>query len=253
MAPSYRHPGVYTEEDSGGARPIEAAGTSTAAFVGEAPLAPSQVNRLVWINNWSEFSRAFTLGESGATQTPGLRSNALSHAVYGFFLNGGDRCCVVNTGKQGSLVGDGRQRKGLDLLEESDEVAIVVVPGRTESLVYDQVLSHCEKMKDRVAVLDAPPRVKSIDALTRELRPQQSDGGFGAVYFPHILVTDPLDPDGPTQTVAPSGHVAGIYARTDATSRLFLLRRGMLSKSESRKAGTQSVLAQLDNWPTYHV
>ncbi|MBI4650373.1 hypothetical protein HY745_03625 [Candidatus Desantisbacteria bacterium] len=32
--PSYLHPGVYIEEVSGGARPIEAVGTSTAAFIG---------------------------------------------------------------------------------------------------------------------------------------------------------------------------------------------------------------------------
>ena len=32
--PSYLHPGVYIEEISGGAKAIEAAGTSTAVFLG---------------------------------------------------------------------------------------------------------------------------------------------------------------------------------------------------------------------------
>ena len=38
--PTYLHPGVYVEEISGGVRPIEAGGTSTAAFVGIAEKGP---------------------------------------------------------------------------------------------------------------------------------------------------------------------------------------------------------------------
>lgn len=245
------YPGVYIEEVSSGTRPIEAVGTSTAAFVGEAPSADQHVNQLVWINNWTEFSRKFMRpGEPPPVETEvpakaedtedkedeakappparvktrvrpatavAPRSNALSHAVYGFFLNGGGRCCVVNVGRNGSLVGTGQTRQGLDLLEETDEVSIVAAPGRSDSKSYDQLLSHCEKMKNRVAVLDPPAQVTSIDALAGSARPRVSDGGFGAFYFPQILVADPLAPNDPPVAVAPSGHVAGIYARTDAT------------------------------------
>ena len=35
--PHYSSPGIYVEEVSGGTRPIEAVGTSTAGFVGTAP------------------------------------------------------------------------------------------------------------------------------------------------------------------------------------------------------------------------
>ena len=42
-----------------GARPIEAAGTSTAAFVGEAPNPDARVNQAVAINDWSSFVREF--------------------------------------------------------------------------------------------------------------------------------------------------------------------------------------------------
>ena len=42
MATSYLAPGVYVEEVPSGARPIEAVGTSTAAFVGAAPNGPSR-------------------------------------------------------------------------------------------------------------------------------------------------------------------------------------------------------------------
>lgn len=237
MATSYSYPGVYVEEVSSGTRPIEAVGTSTAAFVGEAPLSDAHVHQLVWINNWTEFSRQFIFppvesGEAVRTKkgnsksspadedesksaTAAPHSNALSHAVYGFFLNGGGRCCVVNVGKDGPLIGDGKTRKGLELLEETEQVSIVAAPCRFDGKSHDQLLSHCEKMKNRVAVLDSPAEVDSIDSLTKGLRPRQSDGGFGAFYFPHILVADPLSPNSPPVAVAPSGHIAGVFARTD--------------------------------------
>ncbi|HEX9992899.1 MAG TPA: phage tail sheath C-terminal domain-containing protein, partial [Acidimicrobiales bacterium] len=47
------------------------------------------------------------------------------------------------------------------------------------------------------------------------VRPRQSDGGYGAAYFPWITVRDPLGSDA-TVAVPPSGHLAGVWARTDA-------------------------------------
>jgi phage tail sheath protein FI len=48
------------------------------------------------------------------------------------------------------------------------------------------------------------------------LRPRQSDGGYGALYFPWLIVRDPANPAN-LVPVPPSGHMAGIWARTDAT------------------------------------
>lgn len=250
--PTYLAPGIYVEEVSGGARPIEAVGTSTAGFVGVAPDPTAHVNEYVDITNWSKFVRAFV--PEGAQSTP------LSHAVYGFFENGGSRCYVVNVGEGGSIAGGGRERAGLDLLEEIDEIAIVAAPGYTDAASYDALLSHCEKLKDRVAILDARADVPDITLLTEVatasaaparrsasgsgegegeeeevpeerpggraraagLRARQSDGGYGAFYFPHITVRDPISPNDEEGrprlvNVAPSGHLAGIWARTDAT------------------------------------
>jgi phage tail sheath protein FI len=235
--PTYLTPGVYIEEISTGPRPIEAVGTSVAGFVGVAPDTAKHVNEPMWFDNWTQFTREFV--------SPGNASTPLAHAVFGFFQNGGGRCCVVNVGADNSIVGDGQGRKGLEVLEESDEIAIVAAPGYMDAESYDALLSHCEKMKDRVAILDAPPLVSKIDALTKvataaaktkksrgaseeakpsgeakteadALRPRQSDGGWGAFYFPHITVRDPLSPKDLVD-VPPSGHIAGIYARSDAT------------------------------------
>lgn len=219
--PTYHTPGVYVEEVSTGARPIEAVGTSTAGFVGKAPNARVRRHEAVAVNNWSEFRSEFVPERSG-TSTP------LSHAVYGFFQNGGNRCYVVNVGADEAITsGEGRQ--GLDLLEEVDEVAIVAAPGFTDPASYEALLSHCEELKDRVAILDAPLGVEDIDRLTEVatadggegdseggLRPRVSDGGYGAFYFPGITVRDPLG-DGELVDVQPSGHMAGVWARTDSS------------------------------------
>ncbi len=235
MPVNYLAPDIYIEEVPLGTRPIQAVGTSTAGFVGAAPNRAARVNEAVAIPNWTEFVRQFVA--EGSTSTP------LSHAVRGFFDNGGTLCYVCNTG-DGPIIGGGTQRVGLDVLATVDEIAIVAAPGQFGADVYDALLTHCENLHDRVAILDAPETVADLNLLTQVatasatpsrrrasseategeaetppavgLRPRQSDNGFGAVYFPWITVRDALKP-GALVNVAPSGHIAGIWARTDAT------------------------------------
>jgi|SRR5687768_4122299 hypothetical protein len=234
--PTYLTPGIYIEEIPTGPRPIEAVGTSTAAFLGQAPNPGARPHEAVAINNWSQFVREFAADST--TSTP------LAQAVFGFFQNGGGRCYVVNIGPNNELVSDGSRRKGIDTLEEVDEIAIVAAPGYSDPATHDTLLSHCEKLKDRVAILDAPADVADIDQLktvgtagvptkgkkaaaadeaaapppprATGLRPRTSDGGYGAFYFPWITIRDPLSPKD-LVNAPPSGHIAGIYARTDAT------------------------------------
>jgi phage tail sheath protein FI len=230
--PSYLTPGVYVEEVSTGAKPIGMVGTSTAAFVGGLPNS-NHLNEAVACNNWTQFVKHFV-----ADGDPG---SDLARAVYGFFDNGGSRCYVVNVGKGKPISGDKRKRTGLDCLEAIDEIAIVAAPGYCDPGSYAALLSHCENLKDRVAILDTPSVVKDIDTLkevgttgagggesgegeaggggkkaSRGIRPPNSDGGFGSLYFPWLNVRDPLS-SGQVVQVPPSGHMAGIYARSDAT------------------------------------
>src|SRR5262245_53653985 len=113
MATSYLAPGVYVEEVPPSTHPIEAVGTSTAAFLGIAPDAGAQAGEAVALNCWDEFKRKFA--PDGSQSTP------LSHAVYGFFGNGGGRCFVVNVGK-------GSVRASLPVLEPIDEIKIIAAP-----------------------------------------------------------------------------------------------------------------------------
>lgn len=233
---TYLTPGVYVEEVASGARPIQAVGTSTAGFVGVAPNVAAWPHEPRAVNNWSHFLREFS--GDGSDQH---NSTHLAQAVHGFFLNGGSRCYVVNCVSEDELTGD---RKGLGALEAIDEVAIVAAPGFTSTAAYDAVLTHCERMEDRVGILDARKSVDSINALTKvagvsvtktdkdkdedstkassgsgqqgACRPRNSEDGYGAVYFPWIVGKDPMDQK-QMITMPPSGHMAGIYARTDAS------------------------------------
>lgn len=239
--PQYLTPGVYVEELMGGTRPIEGVGTNVAAFVGSLDGTDAPAGEPIAVNNWTRYTTLFQ------SQGP---SSALSLAVHGFFLNGGQRCYVLNVGPGGTLTGT-PSRPGLSALEEIDEIAIVGAPGLTDAASYDAVLSHCELMKDRVAVLDAPARVPDINDLTKPATaasappPSAADGDaqsggesgaaspspsgrrgqsvgaaprqseWGAVYFPWIRVVDPLS--GTLVDAPPSGHVAGVWARTDGS------------------------------------
>jgi len=243
MPVNYLAPDIYIEEVPLGTRPIQAVGTSTAGFVGATPDKAAHLNEAVAIPNWTEFIRQFV--PNGSLSTP------LSHAVRGFFDNGGTLCYVCNTG-DGPIIGTGTQRVGLDVLATIDEIAIVAAPGQYGADVYDALLTHCETLQDRVCILDTPRDVNDLNQLTQVatasapstpastkkksgdtpdaaggdattppaaptggLRPRQSDNGFGAVYFPWITVRDALT--GGIVDVAPSGHLAGIWARSDAT------------------------------------
>jgi len=228
----YKTPGVYVEEVPGGSRPIDAVGTSTVGFVGRAPDIEARVNVPTFIENFQSFARFYAV--QNQTATP------LALAVRGFFDNGGRRCCIVNEGTLGLTGGTFGKRQGLDALEEVDEVAIVCIPGHDDVASWEAAISHCEKMKDRIAILDGNAEISSLEALTRTatavparsvgglkddpvsqpqaLRPRTSDGGYAAFYVPHIYVSNPFGDDvSKTVLAPPCGHIAGIYSRSDAS------------------------------------
>lgn len=264
MATSYLSPGVYVEEVDRGSKPIEAVGTNTVGFLGESSKGP--VNESVLITNWSQFVKTF--GDFKDC------SEHLAHAVYGFFNNGGSRCFVVNVGapevakvetkapagKEGekdkapavAVGGGGRDglyigrdggpgaRTGLKCFDEIDEIAIVAAPGQISPAVADALLSHCETRKDRFAILDSPETITGgVDKL-----PKPRDSKYGAYYFPWIQV---YDPDKGNIFVPPSGHIAGVYSRTDSERGVHKapaneLVRGALGLKYNVSKGEQDLL-----------
>jgi hypothetical protein len=119
--PEYLSPGVYIEEVDSGPRPIEAVGTAMAAFVGFAPAGPPNTPML--ITNWTQYVNTFGALEDGGSRNPHMEGAYLSHAVYGYFLNGGGRCYVTRVALANGDGGGGKaaEAKPLQLPSHSSK------------------------------------------------------------------------------------------------------------------------------------
>lgn len=109
-------------------------------------------------------------------------------------------------------------RSGLAGFETVGDLSIVVVPdhhavpGLTDALV-----THCESTANRIAILHSHPATDTRSSIDRIQPPR--DTSYAAFYFPWISVSDPHT--GGEALVPPSGHVAGVYARTDLQRGVF--------------------------------
>ncbi len=107
---------------------------------------------------------------------------------------------------------DGRTLKtGLKGFEQVDEIAIVVAPNHHElgTNLTDVIVQHCERQGDRFAVFHAN---KSTQPGAAGLRPPH-DTSYAGFYYPWIRTFDIRTKQ--DLLIPPSGHVAGIYAKTD--------------------------------------
>jgi len=124
----------------------------------------------------------------------------------------------------------------LETFEKIDEIAIVAAPGVVDNNTKELMLTHCENLEDRFAILDGNPLTAS-DEVAHKTDPTwvageisgpvdgksvtalgKSANGYGAIYYPWIQVSNPLPKNDKDKVVSvpPSGHMAGIYARSDA-------------------------------------
>ncbi|HEX4320458.1 MAG TPA: phage tail sheath C-terminal domain-containing protein [Acidobacteriaceae bacterium] len=87
--------------------------------------------------------------------------------------------------------------------------------------VQQALIAHCELMQYRFAILDPPdfgyPQLHVDLAKVQSWR-QQFDTMYAALYYPWLMVLDPLQAGRQVvRRIPPSGHVAGVYANTDLT------------------------------------
>lgn len=108
-------------------------------------------------------------------------------------------------------------RTGMYALENEQNISIVAVPGQIGPDVQGALITHCEQQRYRFAVLDGPR--PPLDSLTEaQAQRQNFDTKYAAFYHPWILIPEPYPAnlskiaDYP---IPPSGHMVGIYARTD--------------------------------------
>jgi uncharacterized protein len=125
----------------------------------------------------------------------------------------------------GEFEGDVAQRRGIGGLAAVDEITMLCIPdlmtlsanGDDTQLrdLQGKMLAHCEMAGDRMAILDAPPNMLPQDILEWRMNKAGYDSKFATLYYPWLEVMDPITKR--PLLVPPSGHVAGVWARTDST------------------------------------
>jgi uncharacterized protein len=139
-------------------------------------------------------------------------------------LAGGDLPAVISPEH---YVGDSAARTGFGGLEAIEDVTMVCAPDLMSAYqrglidadgvkaVQLAMIAHCELMADRVAILDAPPGLNAQQLKDWRVNVAGYDSRYAALYWPWLKVMDPAA--GKPVFVPPSGHVAGIWARSDET------------------------------------
>jgi hypothetical protein len=117
----------------------------------------------------------------------------------------------------------GREKTGLQAIQDIENVSIVAAPGYSArgagedtkspriQAVQGALISHCETMKYRIAVLDTPDRITPTEAVSYR---GTISSTHAALYYPWVTVFDPISRA--ELNLPPSGFIAGIYARNDA-------------------------------------
>ena len=103
----------------------------------------------------------------------------------------------------------------LATLEAIDDVNMICIPDMTAQTVQDAMITHCQNMQDRFAILDPAPGQGPSNGILTQRGALGSARGFAALYYPRIYINNPFGPD--PLLVPPSGHIAGVFARTDET------------------------------------
>ncbi len=204
-------PGVYIEE-VWGAHPIPGVQTSVAAFIGRATEGP--FHAAVRLLSYRDFESVF--GQ------PDPRTQ-LATQVRLFFQNGGSQCYVVRIPPgQGAEAFRGMESShtGFHALDQVDIFNLMILP-RDEELGEDDYVSLCrdagEYCRNHRAFLliDSPPGWKTANDVIAGARKLRGGvvGDSSAVFYPWLKVRERSG----IRLAAPSGAIAGLIARMDAS------------------------------------
>jgi uncharacterized protein len=115
--------------------------------------------------------------------------------------------------------GKASERTGIAGLEAIDEVTLLACPDALAGFkagvftldnvkqIQTDMINHCESMKDRFAILDAPFGLGVDEMISWRKDKMGFDSKYAALYYPWVRSNGELIP--------PSGFVAGVYARVD--------------------------------------
>lgn len=130
------------------------------------------------------------------------------------------------------FAGSESARAGIGGLAVAEDVTIVIVPDLITAAtkedgsvdlglwkaVQTSLISHCEQNGNRMALLDAPPGMTPQQIKEWRSEVAMYDSAYAALYYPWIKVENPIGVNGDSEIyIPPSGHIAGVWARTDDT------------------------------------
>jgi uncharacterized protein len=158
--------------------------------------------------------------------------------------------------KANDFAGDSAARTGVQGLEVAEDVTMICCPDlmsayQAGSIDRDGVkavqlamIAHCERMGDRIAVLDALPDLSPQEVSRWRSEETNYDSKYAALYYPWIKVAGA---DGQPKAIPPSGHMAGIYARSDNERGVHKapaneVIRGVLETATQVTKGEQDIL-----------
>jgi len=224
MSSASNIPGVYREEIV--LRPDPKLTTGTPGFVGiTAPAdAAAAVVSPVALTRQDEF----------AAKVKGAAGGYLAAAVAGFFQNGGRRCYVATASVRVAKSTDSEAQKdalleALNALAPVGDIDLIAIPDammlykpgmRYQESALEEVqvaaLQHCAIHVGRMAILDAlPAATEAVIEQRQRVTAGLGEPVNGALYYPWIKTYE----EG--RLVPPCGHIAGIYARSDARAGIF--------------------------------
>ncbi|MBS1912588.1 MAG: phage tail sheath family protein [Bacteroidetes bacterium] len=202
---------------------------------------------LITVGTPSAGTHPFRFPTSDTVPTAGMRSSGESLRLL-LTQNGSDGTAApTDTTIVGTDNGPGT-RTGIRALEDIDVVSIIAAPGLVSTTVQGALIEQCERLKDRFAVLDPENAQQTLDQIvTQRLN---FDTKYAAIYYPRLTVLDPLT--NVEIYVPPSGHVVGIYARTDIERGVHKapaneVVRGITGLALTINKGEQDILNPLPN------
>ncbi|MBK7537564.1 MAG: phage tail protein [Myxococcales bacterium] len=122
------------------------------------------------------------------------------------------------------FIGSDAGKTGLFALDQVQDLALLLVPGRATPAVHLAMLAYCEVHRGGTvfAVLDPPADQRATEMVTYVTTTAGLEelSEYGAIYWPRIRVLNPSKSVyGSVEqlVVPPSGVICGVYARTDAS------------------------------------
>lgn len=186
-------------------------------------------NYIETIINDSQTGSRFVKVEDLLASTPSYAVKVLasSSAYSSLSTGGGDETVSPSVS---DFIGSSDDRTGFYAISGLDSVNLLCVPpsfanGRIGSSLipslHNAMLAFCAERMNLFAILDTPADLLPISTGVNSVGDWRKaslgvDSYWGALYYPHIKV--PRDGVNGTLTLAPSGAVAGIYARMDAVA-----------------------------------